>query len=304
MKKADVDVRRLADSLADRLRLVSLDLAPLDVKCAWPVFKGTSFGQNPMFVKVTSPAAAERTLSFLRSADVRCDLLPRPILTEAFGFDGFAVLCLEWKDVRTVNAEDMSDTQLEGFLAGCRRLSEVLANYRGLVVEPSEDAPEMQYSALAGYASRHRLWGRLLVPLLDIPEHERVYRGHALTVIHGDLQPKNYGFDGDRLAAIFDTDDLTRGLPCEDAAYAFTERARRSELSECARRRLLDNFRKMVAESPWSKDEWLIAVNHARLRIAARRLENHPDSFLIALDIARRDKPLRELVAVLKECHA
>ena len=302
--KIDVDVRRLADRLADRLQLVSLELMSLDVKCAWPVFRGTCFGRDPVFVKVTAQAAAERTLSFLRDAAEKCDLLPKPVLAEPLEFDGLSVVCLEWKPVRQVNAEDMSDAQRTSFLEGCIRLSAVLADYRGVVTAASEDDPETYYTKLAGYAVRHRFMGRWLRPLLAIPRDERSYQGFKLSTIHGDLQPKNYGFDDDRFAAVFDTDDLAKGLPCEDAAYAFTERARRSELSEEKRGRLLDNFRKLVADLPWPKDEWLIAVNHARLRIAARRLEKHPDSVFVAFDIARRDRPLRALAAVLKESHA
>ena len=300
MKKTDVDIRCLADRLADRLRLVSLDLAPIDVKCAWPVFKATAYGREAMFVKLTSCAAADRALEFLESAD--CPLLPKPLLDGHPDFGDCAVLCLEWKESARVNAEDMTDGQLAGFLDGCVTLSKVLSNYRGTVTPlAEEDSPRGQYERLQRYAFRHRLAGRLIRPLLEMPGAERLYGERPLVTIHGDLQPKNYGFDGDRLAAVYDTDDLTQGLACEDASYAFTERARRAELSAPARRRLTELFLRFVKASPWPKDEWLIAVNHARLRIAARRLEKHPDSVFVAFDIARRDKPLRLLADALKE---
>ena len=302
--KASVDTVALAGRLADRLRLVSLDLTPLDVKCAWPVFRGTCFGRDPLFVKLTAPAAAERALSFLLEAAGRCDLLPRPVLAEPLEFGGLSVLCLEWKPARQVNAEDMTDAQRTSFLDGCLRLSAAMAGYGGAVAAPSGDDPDAYYAKLADYASRHWAAGRLLRPLLLVPEGERTYRGRTLVTIHGDLQPRNYGFDGDRFAAVFDTDDLTKGLPCEDATYAFAERIRRSELPERKRVRALRGFLRMAADSPWPKDEWLVAVNHARLRIAARRLGKHPDSPFVAFDIARRDKPLRRLADALKEGHA
>ena len=69
--KIDVDVRRLADRLADRLQLVSLELMPLDVKCAWPVFRGTCFGRDPVFVKVTAQAAADRAKISLASFNAK-----------------------------------------------------------------------------------------------------------------------------------------------------------------------------------------------------------------------------------------
>ena len=300
----NVDVKSLSVLIADRLRLVAVELVPLDVECAWPVYRASAIGCEPMLVKVTERAAAEWTLNFLSAAE-GCPFLPRPVLADAPDFEGHAVLCLEWKASRRVNAEDMTEGQLGSLVEGCRTLSEALARYRGPITPlAAADSPHGQYAALREYAARHTLMARLLRPLLDIPEAEREYRARELAIIHGDLQPKNYGFDGDRLAAVYDTDDLTEGLACEDACYAFTERARRSELSAARRRRLAKLFLRFVELSPWPKDEWLIAVNHSRLRIAARRLEKRPDSVFVAFDIARRDKPLRLLVGALRRGHA
>ena len=295
-----VDVAQLAAAVADGLRLVAVELEPIDVACAWPVFRATSIGCEPMFVKVTERLAAERTLAFLESA-TGCPFLPRPLVSEALGFDGWAVLCLEWRDSARVNAEDMTEGQIGSFVAGCRDLSAALVHYQGPITPLAEaESPDGQYAALRRYADRHPVMARFVSSLLNIPESERVYGDRELAIIHGDLQPKNYGFDGDRFSAVYDTDDLTEGLACEDACYAFTERARRSELPAEKRRRLTELFLRVVALSPWPKEEWLIAVNHARLRIAARRLEKHPDSAFIAFDIARRDKPLRALRDALK----
>ena len=299
MKRIAVDAGRLSDLLAESLRLVAVDLAPLDVECAWPVFKATAIGCEPMFVKVTEPEAARRALAFLSAAER--PFLPRPVLPEALEFGGRSVLCLEWKSAARVNAEDMTDGQLDSFLDGCLSLSAALAAYRGPVAPlEEEDSPRGEYAKLDCYALRHRLAGRVVGPLLSVPEAERTYGGRRLVTVHGDLQPKNYGFDGDRFAAVFDTDDITQGLACEDAAYAFTERARRSELAPQKRERLEALFRRLVERSPWPADEWRIAVNHARLRIAARRLANHPDSAFVAFDIRRRDAPLRHLLESLR----
>ena len=300
----NVDVKALSALIADRLRLVALELVPLGVECAWPVYRAEAIGREAMFVKVTERAAAERTLEFLAASE-GCPFLPRPVLADAPDFGGHAVLCLEWKASERVNAEDMTEGQLGSFATGCRILSEALVRYRGPITPLAEaDSPRGQYAALREYAARHPVMARLIKPLLGIPEAEREYGARELAIIHGDLQPKNYGFDGDRLAAVYDTDDLTEGLACEDACYAFTERARRSELSAAKRRRLTELFLRLVDLSPWPKDEWLIAVNHSRLRIAARRLEKRPDSMVVAFDIARRDKPLRLLVEALRRGHA
>ena len=295
----NVDVERLAAALAGRLGQSELKLAPIGVACAWPVFRAQAADGAPLFVKLADPARARQTRAFLTSVPA-APFLPQVILSEPLEFDGHDVLVLEWKEAKCVNAEDMSDAQFASFVDGCRRLSSVLFAYRGELRPVGEDDPELQHAQLAAYAERHPLVGRLLRPLLDVPEARRTYGSRARATIHGDFQPKNYGFDGERFAAVFDFDALTTGLACEDAAYAFTERARRAELSAEKRRRLTELFLRFVGSSPWSKDEWLVAVNHARLRIAARRLDRHPDSPFVAFDIARRDRPLRKLAAALE----
>lgn len=291
-------IRDLERALAERLGRQEVRLEPLSVGCAWPVFCGRSSGHAPVFVKLTLPAAARRTLSFLAGAG-ECDFLPRPVLGGTFDFGGHSVLCLEWKEASRLNAEDMSERQADAFLDGCLRLSAVLSGAKDVADPLPEDDPVFQYGQLADYVRRHPLCGRLLEGLTSIPERQRTYGARPLVTIHGDLQPKNYGFNGDRFAAVFDFDDLTKGLACEDATYAFTERCRKSELSAAKLARLRDLFLRMVAASPWDWEAWLVAVNHCRLRIAARRLAKHPDSPFVAFDIRRRDRSLRQLAASL-----
>lgn len=303
MSADGVDVSGLAAALAARLRCGTVELRPLSVECAWPVFRASVPGREPVFVKLAGAEAAGRTLAFLRTAGP-LRFLPQPVLAEPFAFGGFFVLCLEWKAVERVDAEAMTDAQAESFAQGCMRLSEALVRFDGPVSELGEDAPEAQHAQISAYAARHPLAARLVRPLVEMPLVERSYAGRALVVIHGDLQPRNYGFAGESLAAVFDFDDLTRGLACEDAAYAFTERARRAGLSAAKRTRLTELFLRFALASPWPVEDWLLAVGHARLRIAARRLASHPDSLCVAFDIARRDRPLRALAEALKGLHA
>lgn len=291
------EMRSLAELLEARRGCRGFVLSALDVGCRWPVFRGEAPGCEPVFVKLCPPEDARRALRFLTAVGAS-RLLPRAVLSEALDFRGQAVLCLEWKSAERVNAEDMTDAQADGFLAGCVELSELLARNPDVRIRP-EDDPSHQYAELAAYARRHSFLARLIAPLIGIPEDVRTYGDRRLVPIHGDLQPRNYGFDGNRLAAVFDFEALTMGLKCEDATYAFCERLRKSELSASSRRRLVRLFARMAERSPWPRDEWRIAVNHCRLRIAARRLENHPDSAFIVVDIARRDRPLRLLADVL-----
>ena len=288
-----VDIGTLTRILESRLDCRGLRLMRFGVACRWPVFRGEIPEREPVFVKVARPDEVRRTLAFLAAVG-GSRLLPRPVLSEPIGFGERSVLCLEWKAGRAVPAEAMTDAQAESFLKGCVELSRTLAHFPDGASPKESDDPLRQHAAVAGYVSRHPVLGRLLAGLADIPEPERTYGARALVPIHGDLQPKNYGFDGDRMSAVYDFEELTRGLACEDAAYAFTERCRR--LGPGRRRdRLIELFVRMMKASPWPPDEWRIAVNHCRLRIAARRLAKHPDGLFVAVDIVKRDRPLKVL---------
>lgn len=300
---AAVDMETLARFVAEAMHLVTLDLEPIDVDCAWPVYMARPLGGETFFVKLTEAEPAERTLSFLREA--QSPLLPRALIDKSPLFNRYSVLCLEWRPSTRVNAEEMNDAQAASFLAGCVDFSKTLNEFTGAVRPLEEgDSPRGEYNELVCYSLRHPLFAKLLKPLLSLPKEERDFSGHRLVTIHGDLQPRNYGFTGDRFSVIYDTDDLTEGLACEDATYAFTERLRKSSLSSAARKRLISRFLEMVSASPWPKEEWLLAVNHARLTIAARRLAKRPNSLFIAFDIRRRDKPLRALADALRSHHA
>lgn len=275
-------------------------LEPMRAGCTWPVYRAAAPDGRSVFVKVAPRDRVERTKAFLKVA-ADCPLLPKVVDFDIPELAGRDYVCLEWMDAGRVNAEDMTDAQADSLLAGYLGLSSVMARATDVMPPPAEETCERLYADVAGYAKRHPIVGRLVAPLVGIPEAERTYGGRATVTIHGDLQPKNYGFRGDSLAAVFDIDGITRGLACEDLAYAFTERCRRAELTDAKRRRLADLFLRLVRNSPWPKDEWRIAVNRDRLRIAARRVASHPHSPLTAFDIARRDRPLRWLAEMLDD---
>lgn len=300
---AAIDSQELARFVAEAMHLVTVDLEPIDVDCAWPVYMARPLGGDPFFVKLTTTEPAERTVAFLREA--KSPLLPRVLTEKLPVFERYSVLCLEWRPSTRVNAEEMNEAQAASFLAGCVELSKTLNAFTGAVRPLEEgDSPRGEYNELVCYSLRHPLCARLMDALLSLPLEEREFGDRPLVTIHGDLQPRNYGFTGDRFSVVYDTDDLTEGLACEDATYAFTERLRKSGLSRRRRRRLIELFLAMVSASPWPKADWLLAVNHARLTIAARRLTKRPNSLFIAFDIRRRDKPLRELADALRRYHA
>ena len=278
----------IAAALGRRYRL-----APLGVKCTYPVFRGEADGTATVFVKVGTKEEWARTASLLGQIG-DCGLFSRFLTDAPIEYNGSAVFVMEWRESRIVFPEDMTDRQAEGFVAGCIKLSAALQRVTDFTpIAGSQLAPERLHGVVADYARRHPLAGRLLKGLLDIPAAERTFGSRPLSVVHGDFHAKNFGFAGDELAAVFDFDKLTEGLYCSDLVNALCERFSCFHLSRAARLRLKDVSRRIVARVPWPREELVIACNVIRLQFAARRIRKHPDSAWAALDVVRRDRALR-----------
>lgn len=278
----------IAAALGRRYRL-----APLGVKCTYPVFRGEADGTATVFVKVGTKEEWARTASLLGQIG-DCGLFSRFLTDAPIEYNGSAVFVMEWRESRIVFPEDMTDRQAEGFVAGCIKLSAALQRVTDFTpIAGSQLAPERLHGVVADYARRHPLAGRLLKGLLDIPAAERTFGSRPLSVVHGDFHAKNFGFAGDEFAAVFDFDKLTEGLCCSDLVNALCERFSCFHLSRAARLRLKDVSRRIVARVPWPREELVIACNVIRLQFAARRIRKHPDSAWVALDVLRRDRALR-----------
>ncbi|MGN0832708.1 MAG: phosphotransferase family protein [Kiritimatiellia bacterium] len=274
-------------------------LTPLPVKSTWPVFRGEAAGRAPVFVKVGTRAEFERTVRLL--ADLGdCGLVPKPLFDRPVECGGHAVFATTWLEGETVLPENMTDAQADGFAAACVTLSRTLSRARDfapLAETPWE--PERLYGVVAAYVARHPLAGRLLRELTAIPAELRTYGARPLTVVHGDFHAGNFGFAGDALARVVDFDRLTQGLACGDLVNALVDRFSTLGLSAAARRRLRERTRRILARVPWPPEELRIAGNVQRLAFAARRLEKHPGSAWVALDVLRRDRRIREFLSCL-----
>lgn len=277
-------------------------LTPLKVKCTYPVFRGEADGAAPVFVKVGTKAEWTRTRDLLKAVG-GCGFFSRFVVERPIDYAGRAVFVMEWKAGRTVFPEDMNPRQVESFVAGCVKLSQTLqqCGVRETVHPTTSDTPEELYGDILRYAFRHPVAGRLLKGLVAIPEAERTFGDRPRFVCHGDFHAKNFGFDGESFASVFDFDKLTEGLACGDLANALVERFSCLGLSAAARRRLRDAARRIVACAPWPCEEFALACNAIRLQFAARRIRKHPDSAWVALDVWRRDRRIREFLDCLDD---
>jgi len=291
-----IDADRLSGFVSDALGR-PCRLTPLNVRCTYPVFRGETAEGTPVFVKIGTQAEWERTARLLKDIG-DCAFVPRFLVAAPQEYDGHAVFIMEWREATVVFPEDMSDAQVDSFAAGCLSLSQALQRTDEFTpVAGSSLQPERLYAVVADYVRRHPLAGRLLRGLTELPAESRTYGDRPLYVLHGDFHAKNFGFAGDAFARVIDFDQLTQGLACGDLVNALVERFSCHHLSAAARRRLAERTRQILSRVPWSREEVVIACNVLRLRFAVRRLEKHPDSAWVALDVLRRDRKISEMLA-------
>lgn len=275
-----------------------MKIQAIKVKCSWPVYKATDDDGRDYFVKISSPELIKEARELLAEAG-ESEFLPKIVDLEIPEFAGKNYICLEWVDAKHIEPEDMTDSEADSLVDGYLRFSKTLAKITRITEREAAEKTDYFYERVADYAKSHPVVSRVMKDLVEIPESERSYSNHTEVHIHGDFHSLNYGFRDGRLAAIFDPDKMTKGLRCEDVAYAFSERCRRSSLAPAKRKRLESLLMRCISRSPWPKEEWIIAMNRFRLRIAAHRIAKHPDSPFTAFDIARRDKNLRKLSAMI-----
>ena len=293
-----VDRDELAEAIASADG-VRYRLSPLCMRCTYPVFKGEADGKPPVFVKVGTADEWHRTLGLLRDVGA-CGFFPRLMSESRIEYHGLVVFVMEWKESKVVFPEDMTERQADDFADACVKLSEALQGARDFSpIAGSPLAPEALYEDLARYVRNHPVAGRLLKGLASVPAARRTFGARPLSVVHGDFHAKNFGFADDGFACVFDFDKLTQGLACGDLTNALVERFSSLGLSAAARRRLDVVARRIVARTPWPREEFAISCNVARLQFAARRLRKHPGSAWVALDILRRDRRIREFLSVL-----
>ena len=310
----DADDARLEALLRERLGDGGLALERRPADCISRVYRARLSSGQALFVKwgfASAACAAE-----LLRRNPGHPLLPERGFKDDIRLDDRPVYLFAWRSVREIPVERMSDAQFEDFVSAWDRLSQTL-NEPGMkaymsryAAESSKRDPDVRGPAVdpldcldtvRRYAEMHHVAGRLLSPLLSLgPEELRRRDGAPLQVLHGDLHPGNFGFEGDRVAVFFDFDNLAFGYPIEDFARVFAESAKKSGLSLHPRQksRLLARFRDM-ASARGTVEEWRFALNRLRLYYARNSLRRKMSGWRVAFNVAARDHRLRALLRLL-----
>ena len=310
----DADDVRLESLLRERLGDGSLALERRPADCISRVYRARLSGGRTLFVKwgfADAACAAE-----LLRRNPGSPLLPERVVSEEMRLDGRPVYVFAWSDARHIPVEEMSDAQFENFIAACDSLSDVL-NEPGMVEymrrwtaegvrrDPDVRGPAVDpldcLETVRSYVALHPATRPLLAPLLAMrPEDLRRPADAELRVVHGDLHPGNFGFDGDRVSAFFDFDNLAFAYPIEDFARVFAESAKKSGLSLHPRQRsrLFARFRDMTS-ARGTAEEWRFALNRLRLYYARNSLRRKMSGWRVAFNVAARDRRLRALLGLL-----
>lgn len=282
----------IAAILREKLSDPGIELRLLSQAGSSRIYLGTS-GERRYFVKY--PDESARMYGVLK-AGKGCPYLPASFFPAPEPFAGGFITCLAWRPSDSVPVEKWTDAQLDSFLAAYAEFFEVLQRTDD-VGEPEDDAAF--YKTVCDYAERHPLAARLMKPLLSLPSEERTYLpGERLSVTHGDLHGRNYGFRGETFAYFYDIDNVLRGYPTEDLAYTVLDRAQRRSVSGAKFMRCVEVLRRMMVRFDRPSREWRVAINRKRIRQAASKVLRRPNSFVPAVDVFLHD---RKAVRLMRE---
>lgn len=285
--------------LAQALGVGVSELDPIGVACHSKVYRAKLADGREVFVKCARRGDGRALRFAVRHAD--SGLVPRPLFDAPVALGDLWVSAFEFRRLRHVRLEDMSDAQFESFCDAYRRFSSMMQGDRDLVVL-KDYRPWWETVRRFAAGSRPAAW--LLRPLasLDLKSFEH---GEDVpeTVVHWDLHAQNYAFDGDRLTTFLDFDNITLGSAVDDLAFTVSEsiHLRSVAFLPWRRRRLLRRLAELMRRYGRPVREWEVALNRARLRTAAWAAGRHaPGDIRTALSIAIRDFQYRMLLPAIR----
>ena len=212
-------------------------------------------------------------------------------------FCGYGLICLKWIVGGPVWPDRLSETEMDAFLDDYLEFSVALQRTTHHI-QPYP-AAKWRMDALVRCAEG---WGRMIRPFVEEcgPE-ESFFRPERLRVMHGDLHPKNFAFQGGRVSGFFDVEGLTLGYPAWDILRYLTFSIDHLPLYERFRtKRILARFAQAVRKMPYPPEEWIVAINVTWLEQVYKKLCTRRVSLLQALQLrlhARLFRRLRRIVA-------
>jgi len=188
------------------------------------------------------------------------------------GFGRWKVMALKWIPGEERGSDELSDAELNAFLAAYAKFLSCLSDDGAIL-------PVRGYLALKRTLLERLNGGNapgIVRELNDMDDSLLILAPERRRVIHGDLHKGNFRFDGSAVSGFFDLEELRFGTPVEDLVrYVVCSEEHRRWYDLRGRRRLLGAFRRILARTFYSRDEWMFAINGYLLRKLARKVKSN-----------------------------
>lgn len=173
-------------------------------------------------------------------------------------FRGCHLLCTAWCQGVRIFPDRLTDEEFVSCLDEYVSFSSAMQRVR--TVEPARPIRQWREDALVKCRG---LSGRVLRRiLLEMAPDECDYRPDSLRVIHGDFHYGNFLFVDRKVDGYLDLEEFRLGYPADDILRLFAcakEHLRWYEWRRC--RRTLHLFELAVRHLPYSRHEWMTAIN-------------------------------------------
>lgn len=173
-------------------------------------------------------------------------------------FRGWSLLCTAWCLGERKFPDRLTDAQLDECLDAYVEFSAAMQK-----VKTFEDARPLRIWRKVALRMCSGLAGVVMRRLLrEISPEDCDYRPGLLRVIHGDFHHGNFLFVDGRVAGYFDLEEFRQGYPADDILRYFTCAAEHLRWYEWRRKRgTLRAFARSVGRLPYSRHEWMTAIN-------------------------------------------
>ncbi len=213
-------------------------------------------------------------------------------------FGNWDVIATRWIDGIYIKPENLPEDKAKALLEAHAQFLRALSD-DGCIL-PARDLAAMKNAVLerAKKSAARAVIGELeTMDTSPLPPEN-------LKIIHGDMHYENFRFRKDGSIGFLDIEELRLGTPAEDIVrYILTSAERLGPLAFLMRRKLIKTFSLFVAASPYSRAEWIFAINSFILKKLAKKTQKRGLSHWDAANLAFRMKfyaRLRECVYALK----
>ena len=213
------------------------------------------------------------------------------------GFGRWKVMAIKWIPGEGRGPEELSEDELDAFLAAYAEFLSHLSDDGAIL--PARDGLALKRMLLA------RLHGGnapgIARELNKIQDDSLTLAPGCRCIIHGDLHKGNFRFDGGVVSGFFDLEELRYGTPAEDLVrYVVCSEEHRRWYDLRGRRRLFGVFRRIVARTSYSHDEWMFAINGCLLRKLAKKVKSNRLSVWRRINLRTRFRFYRELRKIVE----